>query len=61
MTSSTPGLGCGTPPPLFRTNVDGLRHVPDAAVDADLRRFVFTSTIGTIGTIAVSENGAPVT
>ena len=40
-----------TPPcaPLFRTNVDGLRHVLDAAVDADLRRFVFTSTIGTIG------------
>jgi len=35
--------------------------VPDAVVDADLRRFVFTSTIGTIGTIAVSENGAPVT
>lgn len=35
--------------PLFRTNVDGLRHVLDAAVDADLRRFVFTSTIGTIG------------
>jgi dihydroflavonol-4-reductase len=37
------------PTPLFRTNVDGLRHVLDAAVDADLRRFVFTSTIGTIG------------
>jgi dihydroflavonol-4-reductase len=37
------------PAPLFRTNVEGLRHVLDAAVDADLRRFVFTSTIGTIG------------
>jgi dihydroflavonol-4-reductase len=37
------------PAPLYRTNVDGLRHVLDAAVDADLRRFVFTSTIGTIG------------
>jgi dihydroflavonol-4-reductase len=37
------------PTPLYRTNVDGLRHVLDAAVDADLRRFVFTSTIGTIG------------
>jgi dihydroflavonol-4-reductase len=37
------------PAPLFRTNVDGLRHVLDAALDADLRRFVFTSTIGTIG------------
>jgi dihydroflavonol-4-reductase len=39
----------GDPAPLFRTNVEGLRHVLDAAVDADLRRFVFTSTIGTIG------------
>src|SRR3954468_9026018 len=37
------------PAPLFRTNVEGLRHVLDAAVDADLRRFVFTSTIGPIG------------
>lgn len=37
------------PAPLFRTNVEGLRHVLDAALDADLRRFVFTSTIGTIG------------
>jgi dihydroflavonol-4-reductase len=46
------------PAPLFRTNVEGLRHALDAAVDADLRRFVFTSTIGTI---ALSENGHPVT
>jgi dihydroflavonol-4-reductase len=37
------------PAPLFRTNVEGLRHVLDAAVKANLRRFVFTSTIGTIG------------
>jgi dihydroflavonol-4-reductase len=37
------------PAPLLRTNVDGLRHVLEAAVDADLRRFVFTSTMGTIG------------
>jgi dihydroflavonol-4-reductase len=41
------------PAPLFRTNVDGLRHVLDAAVDADLRRFVFTSSISTIGIPAV--------
>jgi dihydroflavonol-4-reductase len=46
------------PAPLFHTNVDGLRHVLDAAVNADLRRFVFTSTIGTI---ALSEDGRPVT
>ena len=36
------------PAPLFRTNVEGLRHVLDAAVEANLRKFVFTSTIGTI-------------
>jgi dihydroflavonol-4-reductase len=37
------------PAPLFRTNVEGLQHVLDAASDADLHRFVFTSSIGTIG------------
>jgi dihydroflavonol-4-reductase len=36
------------PAPLFATNVDGLHHVLDAAVAANLRRFVFTSMIGTI-------------
>jgi len=36
------------PAPLFRTNVEGLRHVLDAAVEADLERFVFTSTTGTL-------------
>lgn len=45
------------PAPLFRTNVEGLRHVLDAAVDADLDKFVFTSTTGTL---AVSD-GRPVT
>jgi dihydroflavonol-4-reductase len=37
------------PAPLFRTNVEGLQHVLDTPVDADLHRFVFTSSIGTIG------------
>ena len=46
------------PAPLVRTNVEGLRHVLDAAVDADLRRFVFMSTIATL---AVSTDGTPVT
>jgi dihydroflavonol-4-reductase len=36
------------PAPLFRTNVEGLRHVLDAAVGAGLRRFVFTSSSGTL-------------
>ncbi|MCT7661134.1 NAD-dependent epimerase/dehydratase family protein [Mycobacterium deserti] len=37
------------PTPMWRTNVDGLRGVLDVAVEADLQRFVFTSSIGTIG------------
>jgi dihydroflavonol-4-reductase len=37
------------PAPLFRTNVEGLRHALDAAVRAKVRRFIFCSTIGTIG------------
>ncbi len=45
------------PGPLFRTNVEGLRHVLEAAVDADLAKFVFTSTTGTL---AISD-GTPVT
>ena len=36
------------PAPLFKTNVEALRHVLDVAVQANLRRFVFLSTIGTI-------------
>jgi dihydroflavonol-4-reductase len=36
------------PAPLFRTNVEGLRHVLDAALDADLTKFVFTSTTATL-------------
>lgn len=42
------------PAPLFRTNVEGLRHVLDAAVAADLHRFVFTSSLATIG---LRDNG----
>jgi dihydroflavonol-4-reductase len=49
------------PAPLFRTNVDGLRHVLDAAVEnAALRKFVFTSTTGTLAIKAVSAH-RPVT
>lgn len=42
------------PARLFATNVDGLRHVLDAALVVGVRRFVFCSTVGTI---AVSEKG----
>jgi dihydroflavonol-4-reductase len=37
------------PAPMWRTNVDGLRGVLDVAVEAELHRFIFTSSIGTIG------------
>jgi dihydroflavonol-4-reductase len=43
------------PAPLFRTNVDGLRHVLDAALEADLKKFVFTSTAGAL---AISDSRA---
>jgi dihydroflavonol-4-reductase len=43
------------PAPLFRTNVDGLRCALEAAVNADVRRFIFCSTVGTIG---LSKDGA---
>jgi nucleoside-diphosphate-sugar epimerase len=41
------------PAPLFRTNVEGLRHVLDAALDADLKKFVYTSTAGAL---AISDS-----
>ena len=48
------------PAPLFETNVNCLRRVLDIASKADLDRFVYCSTIGTIGTIALG-NGRPAT
>jgi dihydroflavonol-4-reductase len=48
------------PAPLFRTNVEGLRNVLDVAKDADLHRFVFTSTYATVdrrhGQVATEES-----
>ena len=46
------------PTPLFDTNVESLRRVLDVAAHADLDRFVFCSTIGTI---AIAENGESAT
>ncbi|OBI45941.1 NAD-dependent dehydratase [Mycobacterium kyorinense] len=37
------------PSPLFHTNVEGLRNVLEVAKDANLRRFVFTSSYATVG------------
>ncbi|MGV0875234.1 NAD-dependent epimerase/dehydratase family protein [Mycolicibacterium sp. XJ879] len=45
------------PAPLFETNVTSLQRVLDVAADADLHRFVFCSTIGTIAL----GNGSPAT
>ena len=46
------------PAPLLETNVESLRRVLDVATDADLHRFVFCSTIGTI---ALGDGRTPVT
>ncbi|MEH6592047.1 MAG: NAD-dependent epimerase/dehydratase family protein [Halioglobus sp.] len=37
------------PAPLYKTNVDGLKTVLDVALKSDLKKFVYTSTFGTIG------------
>ena len=37
------------PAPLYKTNVDGLRRAMDVALASKIKRFVFTSTYGTIG------------
>lgn len=43
------------PAPLFQTNVESLRRVLDIAKQAQLFRFVFCSTIGTIAIAAGTE------
>ncbi|WP_280398454.1 NAD-dependent epimerase/dehydratase family protein [Nocardia carnea] len=49
------------PGPLFRTNVEALRTVLDVAAEADLRRFVFTSSVATlpIGARVLDESSGP--
>jgi len=37
------------PAPLYETNVEGLRRTMDAALEVGIKRFVFTSTYGTVG------------
>jgi dihydroflavonol-4-reductase len=43
--------------PLYRNNVEGLRNAMDVALDCSIERFIFTSTMGTLG---INPNG-PVT
>jgi dihydroflavonol-4-reductase len=35
--------------PIFRNNVEGLDNAIDAALDCGIERFIFTSTMGTLG------------
>lgn len=51
-------LWCRNPRELYQTNVEGTRNVLEAALQAGVKRFVHTSSIGTI---APSEDGSPVT
>ncbi len=37
------------PTPLYRCNVDGLVNAMDAALACNLQKFIFTSTMGTLG------------
>lgn len=46
------------PSPLFETNVESLRRALDVALEGDLFRFVFCSTIGTI---AIADRGESAT
>lgn len=63
--------GCGTvfysvvdprfwltdPTPIYRNNVDGLVNAMDVALDCGIERFIFTSSMGTLGI----NPGGPVT
>ena len=46
------------PAPLFATNVESLRRVLDVAAEADLFRFVYCSTVGTV---AIANDDTPLT
>lgn len=47
------------PAPLFRTNVEALRGVLDVAVETGVPRFVFCSSVVTIGTSIAAPMGTP--
>ncbi|HET8881226.1 MAG TPA: NAD-dependent epimerase/dehydratase family protein [Solimonas sp.] len=52
-----PRFWLSDPTPIYRNNVDGLVNAMDAALDGGIERFIFTSTMGTLG---INPNG-PVT
>src|SRR5438094_5808647 len=49
-------LSAPDPRALYRTNVDGTRHVLEAACEAGAERIVYTSTVGAVG---IPEDGTP--
>ncbi len=49
-------LWAADPSALFRANVDGTRHVLEAAVAAGAARIVYTSTVGALG---IPKDGRP--
>ena len=49
-------LWAADPSALFRANVDGTRHVLEAAAAAGVERIVYTSTVGALG---IPEDGTP--
>jgi dihydroflavonol-4-reductase len=50
-------LGAREPAQLYRTNVDGTRHILDAARAAGIARMVYTSSVATIGLPADNSPG----
>jgi dihydroflavonol-4-reductase len=44
-----PRFWLSDPTPIYRHNVDGLVNSMDAALDCGIERFIFTSTMGTLG------------
>ena len=47
------------PAPLYRTNVDGSRIAMEVALETGVKKFVFTSSIVTIGLNPSGSNKAP--
>ena len=51
-----PALGAGPRSELYRANVDGTRHLLEAAAEAGAERIVYTSTVGALG---IPKDGTP--
>ena len=49
-------LWCADPREMYESNVNGSRHVMQAAFDEGIERVVYTSTVGALG---LNDNGTP--